>query len=113
MGERVRDTGTGLPPEQRSASLLARIWELSSSHGGFLGVESGPRGTSVIFTLQLHLPEASDGEDLPTVLVCAPDAATRHELGAMLRDLLADMEGFADDLMGRIALEFQDPGRGA
>ena len=83
----VRDTGTGLPPEQRSAPLLARIWELSSSHGGFLGVESGPRGTSVIFTLQLHLPEASDGEDLPTVLVCAPDAATRHELGAMLRDL--------------------------
>ena len=83
----ARDTGTGLPPEQRSASLLARIWELSSSHGGFLGVESGPRGTSVIFTLQLHLPEASDGEDLPTVLVCAPDAATRHELGAMLRDL--------------------------
>ena len=83
----VRDTGTGLPPEQRSASLLARIWELSSSHGGFLGVESGPRGTSVIFTLQLHLPEASDGEDLPTVLVCAPDAATRRELGAMLRDL--------------------------
>ena len=81
----VRDTGTGLPPEQRSASLLARIWELSSSHGGFLGVESGPRGTSVIFTLQLHLPEASDGEDLPTVLVCAPDAATRRELGAMLR----------------------------
>ena len=83
----VRDTGMGLPPEQRSASLLARIWELSSSHGGFLGVESGPRGTSVIFTLQLHLPEASDGEDLPTVLVCAPDAATRRELGAMLRDL--------------------------
>ncbi len=83
----VRDTGTGLPPEQRSASLLARIWELSSSHGGFLGVESGPRGTSVLFTLQLHLPEASDGEDLPTVLVCAPDAATRHELGAMLRHL--------------------------
>ena len=83
----VRDTGTGLPPEQRSASLLARIWELSSSHGGFLGVESGPRGTSVIFTLQLHLPEASDGEDLPTVLVCAPVAATRRELGAMLRDL--------------------------
>lgn len=83
----VRDTGTGLPPEQRSAQLLARIWELSSSHGGFLGVESGPRGTSVIFTLQLHLPEASDGEALPTVLVCAPDAATRHELGAMLRDL--------------------------
>ena len=83
----VRDTGTGLPPEQRSASLLARIWELSSSHGGFLGVESGPRGTSVIFTLQLHLPEASDGEDLPTVLVCAPDTATRRELGAMLRDL--------------------------
>ena len=83
----VRDTGTGLPPEQRSAQLLARIWELSSSHGGFLGVESGPRGTSVIFTLQLHLPEAADDEDLPTVLVCAPDAATRRELSAMLRDL--------------------------
>ena len=31
----------------------------------------------------------------------------------MLRDLLADMEGFSDDLMGRIALEFQDPKRGA
>ena len=82
----VRDTGTGLPPEQRSAPLLARIWELSSDHGGFLGVESGPRGTSVIFTLQLQLPEAS-ADDLPTVLVCAPDAATRRELGAMLRDL--------------------------
>ena len=82
----VRDTGTGLPPEQRSAPLLARIWELSSAHGGFLGVESGPRGTSVIFTLQLQLPEAS-ADDLPTVLVCAPDAATRRDLGAMLRDL--------------------------
>ena len=82
----VRDTGTGLPPEQRSASLLSRIWELSSSHGGFLGVESGPRGTSVIFTLQLQIPEDPD-DDLPTVLVCAPDAATRRELGAMLRDL--------------------------
>ena len=82
----VRDTGTGLPPEQRSAPLLARIWELSSAHGGFLGVESGPRGTSVIFTLQLQLPEAS-ADDLPTILVCAPDAATRRELGAMLRDL--------------------------
>ena len=82
----VRDTGTGLPPEQRSAPLLARIWELSSAHGGFLGVESGHRGTSVIFTLQLQLPEAS-ADDLPTVLVCAPDAATRRELGAMLRDL--------------------------
>ena len=82
----VRDTGTGLPPEQRSAPLLARIWELSSAHGGFLGVESGPRGTSVIFTLQLQLQEAS-ADDLPTVLVCAPDAATRRELGAMLRDL--------------------------
>ena len=82
----VRDTGTGLPPEQRSAQLLARIWELSSSHGGFLGVESGPRGTSVIFTLPLQIPEAPD-DDLPTVLVCAPDAATRRELGAMLRDL--------------------------
>ena len=82
----VRDTGTGLPPEQRSAPLLARIWELSSAHGGFLGVESGPRGTSVIFTLQLQLPEAS-ADDLPTVLVCAPDAAPRRELGAMLRDL--------------------------
>mgnify|MGYP003071342855 CR=1 FL=1 len=82
----VRDTGTGLPPEQRSASLLSRIWELSSSHGGFLGVESGPRGTSVIFTLQLQIPEDPD-DDLPTVLVCAPDDATRRELGAMLRDL--------------------------
>ena len=82
----VRDTGTGLPPEQRSAQLLARIWELSSFHGGFLGVESGPRGTSVIFTLQLQIPEDPD-DDLPTVLVCAPDAATRRELGAMLRDL--------------------------
>ena len=49
-------------------------------------MESGPRGTSVIFTLQLQLPEAS-ADDLPTVLVCAPDAATRRELGAMLRDL--------------------------
>ena len=78
--------GHGPAPEQGSAPLLARIWELSSAHGGFLGVESGPRGTSVIFTLQLQLPEAS-ADDLPTVLVCAPDAATRRELGAMLRDL--------------------------
>ncbi len=83
----VRDTGTGLPPEQRSAALLARIWELAASHGGFLGVESGPRGTSIIFTLQLRPAAAADAPPLPDVLVCAPDAAARQGLAAMLDDL--------------------------
>ena len=42
-----------------------------------------------------------------------PLTAQGKKQAERLRDLLADMEGFADDLMGRIALEFQDPGRGA
>ena len=40
-------------------------------------------------------------------LIAIPGVCAYNRLNATVRGLIADMEGFADDLVGRIALEFQ------
>lgn len=51
----VTDTGTGMPPHDRSSVALARAWELAAAHRGFLGVECGPHGASISFTVRLQV----------------------------------------------------------
>lgn len=85
----VTDTGAGMPPHDRSYLAVARAWELAAVHRGFLGVECGPHGTSVSFTVRLLVASAvASGESdadagLPasgapnlSVTAPAPHAAT-------------------------------------
>lgn len=54
----VTDTGTGMPPHDRSSVALARAWELAAANRGFLGVECGPHGASISFTVRLQVASA-------------------------------------------------------
>ena len=45
------------------------------------------------------------------LLIAIPGVIAHTRLNASVRNITSDMEGFADELMGRIACEFQ--GRGA
>ncbi len=49
----VSDSGSGMPPFRRSTLAFVRAWELAGSHGEVLSLESGPRGTSVSFSMSL------------------------------------------------------------
>lgn len=87
----VTDTGTGAPPSERSSLALARAWELAARHGGYVGMEYGPNGTTIAFSLHLEPLEDSaedlPGEGLPHVIVVAEDPAQRRELARMAADL--------------------------
>lgn len=87
----VTDTGTGAPPRDRSSLALARAWELAARHGGYVGMEYGPNGTTIAFSL--HLEPLEDGAEetppdvRPHVLIVAEDPRQRRELARMLTDL--------------------------
>ena len=87
----VTDTGTGAPPRERSSLALARAWELAARHGGYVGMEYGPNGTTIAFSLHLEPledgAEEMPGEGLPHVIIVAEDPAQRRELARMAADL--------------------------
>ena len=87
----VTDSGTGAPPRERSSLALARAWELAARHGGYVGMEYGPNGTTIAFSLHLEPLEDSAeemaGETLPHVIIVAEDAAQRRKLARMTGDL--------------------------
>lgn len=87
----VTDTGTGAPPRERSSLALARAWELAARHGGYVGMEYGPNGTTIAFSLHLEPLEDSSGdlpgEGLPHMIIVAEDAAQRRELARMAAEL--------------------------
>lgn len=86
----VTDTGSGMPPKERSSLALTRAWELAGARKGFLGVECSPHGTTIAFTLHLKYLERDDSEDTPVerrqplVLVAAESALDRQVLARML-----------------------------
>lgn len=90
----VTDTGSGMPPQNRSSLALTRAWELAGAHKGFLGVECTPHGTTIAFTLHLTYleldepaePEAS-GIAQPHVIIAAEEATERQLLLHMLETL--------------------------
>lgn len=87
----VTDTGAGAPPKERSSLALARAWELAARHGGYVGMEYGPNGTTIAFSL--HLEPLEDGAEetpadgRPHVIIVAEDPRQRRELTRMLTDL--------------------------
>ncbi|MBD5627205.1 MAG: hypothetical protein HDQ90_06975, partial [Desulfovibrio sp.] len=87
----VTDTGSGAPPRERSSLALARAWELAARHGGYVGMEYGPNGTTIAFSLHLEpLEDSADdmqGASLPHVIIVADDPKQRRELARMVADL--------------------------
>lgn len=87
----VTDTGAGAPPRDRSSLALARAWELAARHGGYVGMEYGPNGTTIAFSLHLE-PLEDSAEEMPAnvrphVIIVAEDPRQRRELARMLADL--------------------------
>lgn len=87
----VTDTGTGAPPKDRSSLALARAWELAARHGGYVGMEYGPGGATIAFSLHLE-PLEDSAEEMPAdarphVIIVAEDPRQRRELARMLADL--------------------------
>ena len=87
----VQDTGAGMPPQNRSSLALTRAWELAGVHNGFLGLECGPQGTTIAFTLHLKYLEMEGSElaweNLPHVIITAEGAVDRQLLAHMLKSL--------------------------
>lgn len=91
----VSDTGTGLPPRERSPLALAYAWELAGAHEGYLNVDCGPEGTKVTFSLHLTALDdeetTSEAEASATppplcIAVAAENTALRHALAATVRE---------------------------
>ncbi|MDR3358243.1 MAG: hypothetical protein LBN96_05240 [Desulfovibrio sp.] len=87
----VKDTGSGMPPHNRSSLALTRAWELVGSNNGFLGMECSPQGTTVAFTLHLKCREDEVQENeqtsVPHVIIVAESAVDRQLLSHMLKSL--------------------------
>ncbi|MDY0259040.1 MAG: 7TM-DISM domain-containing protein [Desulfovibrio sp.] len=82
----VTDTGTGLPPRNRSTLAVTRAWELAGTNNCYLNVECGPQGTTISFTLRLKpleheaaAPEARQAH----VAIVADRAVERQDLAHM------------------------------
>lgn len=86
----VTDTGTGMPPEERSSLALVRAWELAGAYKGFLGLESGPHGASISFTL--HLQVANDersphAQNDASIILVEDSSSSRQLLAFFLEGL--------------------------
>ena len=74
----VSDTGSGMPPLERSTLALVRTWELVGPDGELVSLESGPKGTTVSFSMRL----AAHVEQQPVPAAPEPDKETLSRLPA-------------------------------
>ena len=69
----------------------------------------------VMWKKRFHQPAPSISAALVTtvvgLLIAIPGVIAFNRMNATIRNIMSDMEGFADELTGRIACEYQ--GRGA
>jgi len=81
--------------------LLGTVWGVLDAFA-----DMGAAGSATIATMAPAISSALV-TTVVGLLIAIPGVCCHNRLGATLRDLESDMEGFADDLMGRIALEFE------
>lgn len=82
----VSDDGEGFPPHDRSSLALAKAWELTGLHGGYLSVESSPEGTTIAFTAHFTPDETelSEPEQASHVILASDEAETRRQLARII-----------------------------
>ena len=81
--------------------LLGTVWGVLDAFA-----DMGAAGSATIATMAPAISSALV-TTVVGLLIAIPGVALHSNLSSKLRDLMSDLEGFADDLMGRIALEFQ------
>ena len=87
--------------------LLGTVWGVLDAFA-----DMGAAGSATIATMAPAISSALV-TTVVGLLIAIPGVCIHTRLSATLRELVADMEGFADDLMGRIAYEFQGSRREA
>ncbi len=85
--------------------LLGTVWGVLDAFA-----EMGTAGSANLATIAPSI-SAALVTTVIGLLIAIPGVIAHTRLNATVRNLVSDMEGFADELMGRIACEFQ--GRGA
>lgn len=85
----VSDTGDGAPPLRRSSVALAKTWEFSSRHNGFLGMESGPGGLSIAFSAHLAADAGENPQDKRriNVIVAGNNRDARSKLASYVEEI--------------------------
>ena len=81
--------------------LLGTVWGVLDAFA-----DMGAAGTATIATMAPAISSALV-TTVVGLLIAIPGVGLHTHLSSKLRDLMSDLEGFADDLIGRIALEFQ------
>lgn len=81
--------------------LLGTVWGVLDAFA-----EMGNAGNATISTLAPSI-SAALVTTVVGLIVAIPGVLAAQALEAIVRGIISDMEGFADDLTGRIALEFQ------
>ncbi len=81
--------------------LLGTVWGVLDAFA-----DMGAAGSATIATMAPAISSALV-TTVVGLLIAIPGVCAYNRLNATVRGLIADMEGFADDLVGRVALEFQ------
>lgn len=81
--------------------LLGTVWGVLDAFAAM-----GSEGSATIATMAPAISSALV-TTVVGLLIAIPGVCAFNRLNATVRGLTADMEGFADDLVGRVALEFQ------
>ena len=81
--------------------LLGTVWGVLDAFA-----DMGAAGSATIATMAPAISSALV-TTVVGLLIAIPGVCAYNRLNATLRTLISEMEGFADDLVGRIALEFQ------
>ena len=81
--------------------LLGTVWGVLDAFAAM-----GAAGSATIATMAPAISSALV-TTVVGLLIAIPGVCAFNRLNATVRGLSADMEGFADDLVGRVALEFQ------
>ena len=81
--------------------LLGTVWGVLDAFA-----DMGAAGSATIATMAPAISSALV-TTVVGLLIAIPGVCVFNRLSAKVRGLTADMEGFADDLVGRVALEFQ------
>ena len=85
--------------------LLGTVWGVLDAFA-----EMGAAGSANLATIAPSI-SAALVTTVVGLLIAIPGVIAYNRMNAMIRSIASDMEGFADELIGRIACEFQ--GRGA
>lgn len=84
----ITDKGSGNVPESRSSMALVKAWEMAAENEGYLGMESGPDGTTISFSLHFIPAEEDEEESSPAhLIVASEDEKKRRVLVEMLKSL--------------------------